>query len=94
MKKTTSAFAVTFALAAVYAVFTSRVALTALALAGGRSSALIGTVFVFVVNSVLALLLGVFCGLSPLTRCWGILPAPILLVTVYRLIAGTLSPLV
>ncbi len=93
MKKTSSAFAVMLGLAVVYAMLTSRIRLVALALTGGWSPAAMEMILLFGVNSALALSVGILAGLRPLARCYAILPAPVLLVTVHRLVAGTAPPL-
>ena len=91
MKNSFSAFVVTFALGLCYAAVASWVALAATAIFGGWMPNLMFAIFFVGVNCAFALLVGIFAGMSPLRRCWAALPAPVVLVVVYRAVAGTTS---
>lgn len=93
MKKFTSAFAVCFALAIVYAALTSRVTLMALALTGGNVPALVDALFLFVTNCIFALLVGIFAGVRPLQRFWAVLPAPVILILTSLFVTGSVPAL-
>ena len=91
LKNSFSAFVITFAMGLFYAAVASWVALAATAIFGGWMPSLMFAIFFVGVNCAFALLEGVFAGMDPLRRCWATLPAPIVLVVVYRAVTGTTS---